>query len=173
MEGEISNQDIRRHIVGACIQWARNRGYCDSAGVLRGLVTLSKEPTSLDELALETGYSKSTVSVNMRLLENLGLVKRSVIPGDKRHLYVPIFDLDMIRNNKLDSISKENQIFCDALDRTERDLKAIGTKAGYLLERVSDLRKFYEREKKVIDKLKKNHLEMIQKLPDYRCHDPR
>ncbi len=154
MEGKASNQDIRRHIVNACIQWARTRGYSDSAGVLRGLAILAEEPISLDELVSETGYSKSTVSMNMRLLENLKLVKRIVIPGDKRHLYAAIIDLEIIRNNMLDAINKEIQLFCEALDKTEKDLKASGDEAGYLLERVAILRESFEREKKTIDNLR-------------------
>jgi len=35
------------------------------------------------QLVEETGYSKSTVSTNMGILERIGLVKRVVIPGDK------------------------------------------------------------------------------------------
>lgn len=158
MEGEVSNQDIRRHIINACIQWARIKGYSDSTGVLRGLAILAEEPISLDELVSETGYSKSTVSLNMRRLENLRLVKRIVIPGDKRHLYAPIIDLDIIRTNMLDAINKELQLFCEALDRTEKDLKADGAEAGYLLERVATLRESYEREKKTIDILRKKPL---------------
>jgi DNA-binding transcriptional regulator GbsR (MarR family) len=60
---------VRRHIVNACIQWARIKGYSDSIGFLRGLAVSAKEPVSLDELVQETGYSKSTVSLNMNLLE--------------------------------------------------------------------------------------------------------
>ncbi|MFB3764024.1 MAG: glycosyltransferase family 2 protein [Methanotrichaceae archaeon] len=70
-----------------------------------------------------------------------------------------------IYNATLDDISKENQIFCDALDRTENDLKARGTKAGYLLERISNLSESYEQEKKIIEKLKRSHLEMTQAKP--------
>jgi len=72
----------------------------------------------------ETGYSKSTVSANMNLLESLGSIKRIVIPGDKRHLYLPIIDPETIRTNMLDTINKEMQIFSEALARAENDLKA-------------------------------------------------
>ncbi len=158
MEGEAWNQDIRRHIINACIQWARIKGYSDSIGVLRGLAILAEEPISLDELVLKTGYSKSTVSLNMKLLENLGLVKRIVIPGDKRHLYTPIIDLDIVMTNMLDAVNREIQLFCEALDRTEKDLKADGAEAGYLLERVAILREFFEQGKKTIDIFRKNTL---------------
>ncbi len=156
MRGDLlSIQDIRRNIVNACIQLARIKGYSDSAGFLMGLAVLSKEPVSLDELAQETGYSKSTVSSNMNRLENLGQVKRIVIPGDRRHLYAPITDPEIIRTNMLDAINKEIQIFCEALERTENDLKVGGVEAGYLLERVAAIKQSYERSKKTIDILRK------------------
>jgi len=164
MVGKASDQDVRKHILNACVQWARARGYSDAAGVLWSLVVLAKESISLDELVAETGYSKSTVSVNMRLLENLGLVKRIVIPGDKRHVYVPITDLNIIRTNMLDPICEENQLFLNALDRTEKDLKAKGEE-GYLLERVSNLRESCECGKKMFEAMK-NHLDKLSKLPE-------
>lgn len=99
-----SNQDVGRHIVNAWIQWARMKGYSDSIGFLRGLAVLAKKPVSLDELVQETGYSKSTVSSNMNLLESMGLVKRIVIPGDKRHIYAPIIGPEIIMTNMLDTI---------------------------------------------------------------------
>ncbi|VVB72345.1 Uncharacterised protein [uncultured archaeon] len=153
--GGASNRDIRRHIVNACIQWARIRGYSDAAGFLRGLAILARGPVSLDELVAEAGYSKSTVSTNMILLESLGLVRRIVIPGDKRHLYAPIIDHEIIMANILDAIYIEVQLFYEALERTENDLSAGGAKAGYLLERVATLKRSYEQGKRAIDFLRK------------------
>ena len=162
MEGEASNRDIRRHIINACIQWARIKGYSDSAGFLRGLAISAKDPVSLDELVQDTGYSKSTVSLNMNQLENLGLVKRVVIPGDKRHLYAPITDPEIIKNNMLDAITKEMQLFCEALNRTESYILAGTDDAKYLLERIASLRQSYELGKKAIDFLRKQPLDEIK-----------
>jgi len=162
MEGEASNRDIRRRIINACIQWARIKGYSDSAGYLRGLAISAKDPVSLDELVQDTGYSKSTVSLNMNQLENLGLVKRVVIPGDKRHLYAPITDPEAIKTNMLDAITKEVQLFCEALNKTESDILAGRDDAKYLLERIASLRQSYEMVKKAIDFLRKQSLEELR-----------
>ncbi|NYT10458.1 MAG: hypothetical protein GKC09_11105 [Methanosarcinales archaeon] len=162
MEGEASNRDIRRHIINACIQWARIKGYSDSAGYLRGLAISAKDPVTLDELVQDTGYSKSTVSLNMNQLKNLGLVKRVVIPGDKRHLYAPITDSETIKTNMLDAITKEVQLFCEALNKTESDILAGRDDAKYLLERIASLRQSYEMGKKAIDFLRKQSLDEIK-----------
>ena len=162
-DGDASNQDIRRHIVNACIHWARIKGYSDSAGYLRGLAISAKDPVTLDELVQDTGYSKSTVSLNMNQLKNLGLVKRVVIPGDKRHLYTPITDPEIIKTNMLDAITKEVQLFCEALNKTESDILAGRDDAKYLLERIASLRQSYEMGKKAIDFLRKQSLDEIKK----------
>ncbi len=154
-------QDITKHIIDACIQWARIKGYRNSTGILRGLTVVAKEPISLDELVLETGYSKSTVSSNMKLLENLRLVRRIVIPGDKRHLYAPITDPEIIRTNMLDAIDKEIQLFIVALNRTENAMLSGGAEARFLLERIASLKQSYEQVKKTIDFLRKQSLNQI------------
>ena len=154
-KGYVLLQAITKHIIDACIQWARIKGYRDSTGFLMGLTVVAKEPISLDELVLETGYSKSTVSSNMNLLENLRLVRRIVIPGDKRHLYAPITDPEIIRTNMLDAIDKEMQLFIVALDRTENAMLSGGAEARFLLERIASLKQSYEQVKKTIDFLRK------------------
>ena len=113
-----------------------------------GLTVVAKEPISLDELVLETGYSKSTVSSNMNLLENLRLVRRIVIPGDKRHLYTLITDPEIIRTNVLDAIDKEMQLFIMVLDRTENAMLSGGAEARFLQERIASLKQSYEQVKK-------------------------
>ncbi|MDD1750189.1 MAG: MarR family transcriptional regulator [Methanothrix sp.] len=153
-----SNQDVRSHIQNSFIQWARMKGYSDSTGFLVGLVFLSKGPLSLDELCQETGYSKSTVSSNMNLLERLGLVKRIMIRGDKRHIYAPITDPLLIRNIILSSINTEIQIFGEDLEKTENEIKAGGEEVRYLLERVAALRNFCEQGRKIVDILGKQPL---------------
>jgi HTH-type transcriptional regulator, glycine betaine synthesis regulator len=145
-----SDQDVRRHIINACIQWARMKGYSDSIGFLRGLAVLAREPVSLDELVLQTGYSKSTVSSNMNLLEDLGLFRRIVIPGDKRHIYAPIVDPETIMTNMLDTIDREIILFCEALDRTEKELVVGSTEVKWLAERVAILKQSYGHGKRII-----------------------
>jgi len=160
-DGDASIQDIRRHIINACIHWARIKGYSDTAGFLRGLTISAKDPLSLDDLVQETGYSKSTVSSNMNLLENLGLVKRIISPGDKRHLYAAINDPEIIRTNMLDAIAKEMQFFCEALNRTESEILAGSDEAKYMLERIASLRQSYELGKKAIDLMRNQSFDEI------------
>ena len=53
-------------------------------GRLHGLLVVSPEPLSLDELCRESGAAKSTVSVAVRRLQAAGLVERVMSNGDRR-----------------------------------------------------------------------------------------
>jgi DNA-binding transcriptional regulator GbsR (MarR family) len=57
------------------------------AGRLCGLLILTDEPASLDELAERLRVSKGSVSLNARLLENAGIAERVTRAGDRRDFY--------------------------------------------------------------------------------------
>lgn len=57
------------------------------AGRLFGLLMVSEEPCSLDDLAEVLKVSKGSVSSNARLLEQWGLAERVTHPGDRRDYY--------------------------------------------------------------------------------------
>lgn len=57
------------------------------AGRLFGLLLVSVEPRSLDDLADQLGVSKASISVNIRMLEQRGVVERIGMPGDRRDYY--------------------------------------------------------------------------------------
>jgi DNA-binding transcriptional ArsR family regulator len=63
------------------------------AGRVFGLLLVSGEPRSLDELAAMLGVSKASVSTDTRLLERRGLVERVGRPGDRRTFYQVVNDL--------------------------------------------------------------------------------
>lgn len=142
---------LRRHIVDACIKAANNKGCCDAVGVLRGTLFLETDPMSMDRLVEETGYSKSTVSSNMSLLENLGLVRRVVTPGDKRYHYVPVTDPDSLKRAMLVNIKNEVQLILSALDQTEKDLKDRGPQYEDIMERIESIRHFYRQIERLLD----------------------
>ena len=52
-----------------------------------GLLYLSAQPLSLDEIAAELSQSKSNVSLNIRVLVEWHLVRRRPVPGSRRDHY--------------------------------------------------------------------------------------
>ncbi|HEU4628962.1 MAG TPA: MarR family transcriptional regulator [Gemmatimonadaceae bacterium] len=57
------------------------------AGRIFGLLLVSPDDLSLDELAETLGVSKASVSLDTRRLEQRGLVERVSRPGDRRDYY--------------------------------------------------------------------------------------
>jgi DNA-binding transcriptional regulator GbsR (MarR family) len=144
---------LRRHMIEACVKAANNKGCCDAVGVLRGTLFLETKPMSMDWLVEETGYSKSTVSSNMNLLETLGLARRVVIPGDKRYHYVLVTDPDSLRKAMLVHIKNEIQLILSALDKTEKDLKDCGREPAEISKRIESIRHFYRQTERLLSLL--------------------
>ena len=63
------------------------------AGRIFGLLLVSEEARSLDDLAAELRVSKGSVSTNARLLEQRGLLERICRPADRRDYYLVPPDL--------------------------------------------------------------------------------
>lgn len=57
------------------------------AGRIFGFLIVQPEPSSLDDLAAGLGVSKASISTDARRLEQLGLITRISLPGDRRDYY--------------------------------------------------------------------------------------
>jgi len=62
-------------------------GFPPIAGRIFGLLLLSEDPRSLDDLAQGLGVSKASVSTNARRLATEGVLERVPRPGDRRDYY--------------------------------------------------------------------------------------
>nr|WP_297757803.1 ArsR family transcriptional regulator [Methanothrix sp.] len=155
-------EEIRRYITEACVQIARMRGYSDALGVLRGILMLSETPLSLDDLVELTGYSKSTVSTNMSILEGIGVAKRVITPGEKRYRYIPVTDTDMLRNAMLNHVRKEISTITAALDRAERALSdSESLEATRIRERIDGIRNFYSKTDRLLNLIQKYDVDRL------------
>jgi HTH-type transcriptional regulator, glycine betaine synthesis regulator len=152
---ELMNRDkkdaLKRHIVDACVKAANSKGYGDAVGVLRGTLFLEDEPMSMDQLVEETGYSKSTVSSNMSLLENQGVARRIVTPGDKRYHYIPVTDSDSLKKAMMVNVRNEIHLIMTALDMTEKELIKDDLASESILDRINRIRHFYRQSDKLLD----------------------
>lgn len=64
------------------------------AGRLFGLLMVTEDPCSLDDMAERLQVSKGSVSTNSRLLEQWGVIERVTRPGDRRDYYLVAPDMD-------------------------------------------------------------------------------
>lgn len=75
-------------------------------GEIYAALYLSKEPLSLAELAESLGVTKGNISVAIRTLEQLGMVKRSQRPGDRRVFFEAEPDFWLIAHRVLERRQK-------------------------------------------------------------------
>lgn len=88
------------------------------AGRIFGFLIVQPEPSSLDELAAGLGVSKASISTDARRLEQLGLITRISLPGDRRDYYTidaaaPATGLEM----RLRNLRRFDRTLCEAGDR--------------------------------------------------------
>lgn len=102
-----------------------------SIGEIYGLLFISTDPLSLDDLAQRLAISKGSVSQGLRTLKTLGAIREANTNGNRRTYYQPAVDLkrlaggfikEQIRphlesgKSKLDQLSRT----IDAIDDPER-----------------------------------------------------
>jgi DNA-binding transcriptional regulator GbsR (MarR family) len=78
-------------------------GYNKVMGQLYGALLMSPEPMSLDDLGEFLQKSKANVSMNMRTLEHMGVVREVWIRGNRRKFYEAETDFWKIAINVLSS----------------------------------------------------------------------
>lgn len=86
----LSVEEAKRIMMDHFANTARRFGLNELYGYIYGVLFFEDEPLSLGEIARKTGYSLSHVSTALKLLENIGLVKRIKKPGDKKAYYTAI-----------------------------------------------------------------------------------
>ena len=78
-------------------------GYNKVMGQLYGALLLSPEPMSLDDLVAQLGKSKASISMNMRTLEHMGIVREVWVRDTRKKFYEAESDLWKVITNVLGS----------------------------------------------------------------------
>lgn len=138
----------REEVIEAMVQSAEIYGLNQSYGRLYGQLFFADEPVSLDELATETGYAKSTVSTAMRSLERIHMVRRRSIPGEGKKAY---FEAETDWWHVLQEVlnqeaMREIRVMSRALDSAAETLAdADSEKAKRDLEKIREFQRLYAR----------------------------
>ena len=88
--------DVQRRFVEELGQLYTRYGLALSFGRVFGLLLVSDEPVSLDEIAVKLSMSKTSASVTARELERAGVARRLGMPGTKRILYEAGDEMDPV-----------------------------------------------------------------------------
>jgi DNA-binding transcriptional regulator GbsR (MarR family) len=122
------------------------------AGRIYGLLAFTPNPMSLDEISARLHAAKSGVSVNIRLIENFGLVRKVWIKGDRRDYYEA--DLGLVKvyyDFFKQGMEKETKPFFDAVERCLRILN--GDATGEIEADAEVIKRQLERELKIKEPL--------------------
>lgn len=116
-------------------------GYNKVMGKMYGALLLSPTPMSLDDLMAHLDVSKASVSMNMRTLENMGIVREVWVRGDRRKYYEAESDLWRILTNVLGS--REMRDVNQALDVLEANMDRLRATMDSMSETDQKLAGFY------------------------------
>ncbi len=98
-------------------------GFPRSLGQIYAALYLSPEPLGLEELTKQLGISKGSVSMSVRQLEQLGLVRQIWQKGSRRDYYEASDDFRAILTRLLQNVLKPKLESAGALlDQLETDL---------------------------------------------------
>lgn len=102
-------------------------GFSKVMGQLYGVLLLSGEPLSLDDLLEQLQISKASVSTNMRTLEQLGMVRQVWIRGkkaDRRKYYEAEIDLlqivaNMVSRREMRDVDRALTVLQESMQRLD------------------------------------------------------
>lgn len=99
------------------------------AGRLFGLLLVSAEPRSLDELATKLRVTKASISVNARLLEEKGIVERIGRQADRRDYYQIVDDIvERMLEQRMAKIRRIRRSLADVRSRSTFEHEAVSAR---------------------------------------------
>ena len=113
-------------------------GASRTLGRLFGLLLVAECPLSLDDMAEQLRVSKASISTNARLCEQLGMVRRISLPGDRRDYY------EMRPGSFERMLAARMQVLQQMIDLADEGLAAVGPDSPAARSRLTEMRDFYQ-----------------------------
>ncbi|MCK5650237.1 MAG: MarR family transcriptional regulator [Gemmatimonadetes bacterium] len=113
-------------------------GASPTFGRLFAFLLLADRPVSLEEMAEELHVSKASVSTNIRLSEQMGLVQRVTVLRDRRHFY------EILPDSFERALQVRLSFLHEMVALVEQGLGVIEDENQTARERLEGMREFYE-----------------------------
>lgn len=126
-------------------------GLPKSIGQIYGLLFVSAEPLSMDEVVRRLGISKGSASQGLALLRSLGGVTTETVPGDRREHYLADLNVSRIVSHFLDNrllprLAHGEQRLASMLRQAQREQeRSPGLGTEQRLNRIRALQKWQKR----------------------------
>ena len=149
--------NIKERIYSTFTDTASSLGYSEVHGRIIGCLMIHDIPMSLSDIAKETGYSASMVSLSVDFLQTVGMIKKIKKPGDRK-LYLESDGnlLDGLRKAVLARIEKKIFNSLQEFDEYKKEIKKSKKKnAKTLLRSIDRLEKEMKKMEKYVKILSK------------------
>lgn len=135
--------------------WGRMSMYWGVGKVMaeiQALLYLSSRPLCLDDMSRRLKTSRSNVSLNVRALQDLGVVRKVIVPGDRKDYYTAETELEVVarrlaaakKRRELDPALEVVTRAIDAANAAAREA-AGGGNGSIDTERLRNLRELMEK----------------------------
>jgi len=151
-------QDIEKDIYSSFATLASTIGYSEIHGRTIAALMVAGKKLSLQDLAEKTGYSISTLSLSLDLLEFFGMIKKIKNAGDRK-LYVELHG-DLLEGLKKAFVVRIQKSVTDSLNRFEEYKENLKISRDKSKKRVMDALNILEEEIQRLDK----YINLLSKL---------
>jgi DNA-binding transcriptional regulator GbsR (MarR family) len=164
-------QAVNVSIIEGLGQLAGYFGFSKVMGQLFGVLVLSPEPLSLDDLMERLGISKASVSTTMRTLEHMGIAREVWVRDDRRKYYRAESDFwqiltNILRSRELRDVNQALNVLDESAERLQASISEMDPEdrqlAEYYLERLGQLQEFFRLAQMLLVSL----IERAQDQPD-------
>ena len=124
-----SESDIYSKIFSTFAEVASSIGYSPLHGKIIGVLLVKNKPVSLQDLAKDTGYSTSMLSLSLDFLEILGVIKKVKKEADRK-LYVSLAGdlLECLKRAITIKVEKSIQSSLAEFEESKKELAKLGSK---------------------------------------------
>jgi DNA-binding transcriptional regulator GbsR (MarR family) len=151
-------KNLEEKIYSTFSEVASSIGYSPLHGRIIGVLLVKGRALSLKELAKETGYSTSMISLSLDLLEVLGVIKKVKKTAD-RQLYITLQGdlLEILKNAIVTKVTKSVSNTLADFQESRADLKSLPSEQRKETERTLDV---LEKEIKRLDR----YIRLLEKM---------
>lgn len=151
-------EDIEKDIYSSFATIASTIGYSEIHGRIIAALMVSEKKLSLQGLAEKTGYSISTLSLSLDLLEFFGMIKKIKNAGDRK-LYIELHG-DLLEGLKRAFVVRIQKSINDSLNRFEDYKEYLKCSKNKEKKKVMNVLSILEEEIKRLDK----YINLLSKL---------
>ena len=142
-------QQIKQNFVEGMSGISQFWGFPKGVGAIFGILYLSPDPLSLDELVEQTGLSKGAISTNVRTLSRLGLIHPVHRLSDRKDYYQSETDFykairGILKERQNNEFDRAIASVCETLEKLDADTGEKDAERAFLTERVRALKDFFD-----------------------------